>query len=382
MHAIRRFAKRNPRYTQALRTLSWITLGLLLVAATFAIRLPSRVWLPDATHFSDDRSFMFGVPVQKQQVFTKYGRGLMYSSAQTLVLHRDEPLGPWTIIVALPASPLLKASACPNIADITPYYPSACTQKGTLQGAPVYTISRRMPSTTDESFVTIGNTFLYIKAAGGSSGQKYFDSFTEVTPGSDRLYLLPNARRVEQINSQSRIDKVTLSQKNAQAYSKLDFTPAIPQSLPPGWTINERLGPPPHMEIDGLNADHPSLINFSYQKNHEQSVTMHVGRLSDYQLMGPNCGPSPGNSMGYVACRKIGPYYQAEFYNRLNDYVRYLYYPVGDSLVISHIHVMSKDRQPPARPTELIASQDAITLSAKPVDKNTLKGAGFDKTFY
>jgi len=338
MHAIRRFAKRNPRYTQALRTLSWITLGLLLVAATFAIRLPSRVWLPDATHFSDDRSFMFGVPVQKQQVFTKYGRG--------------------------------------------PYYPSACTQKGTLQGAPVYTISRRMPSTTDESFVTIGNTFLYIKAAGGSSGQKYFDSFTEVTPGSDRLYLLPNARRVEQINSQSRIDKVTLSQKNAQAYSKLDFTPAIPQSLPPGWTINERLGPPPHMEIDGLNADHPSLINFSYQKNHEQSVTMHVGRLSDYQLMGPNCGPSPGNSMGYVACRKIGPYYQAEFYNRLNDYVRYLYYPVGDSLVISHIHVMSKDRQPPARPTELIASQDAITLSAKPVDKNTLKGAGFDKTFY
>jgi hypothetical protein len=379
MHRIRRLATRSPGFWRALVTLSWITTGLLLVAATFAIRLPSRVWLPDASKYFLDKSFMFSVPVKSQVVLTKYGRAYAYTSSPQAVAHRKEPLGHATTILAFSSNPLLKASRCPNIANIEPHHSSDCVRQGTLHGAPVYTIHRRMASMGSESYVTVGNTFLYIRQADRSS-QNYLDTFVESPPGSLYTYLKTNSTRADRINAKVRADKKAQDHKDTEAYKLLDFTPALPQTLPAGWRLNTT-GGRAAIEVDGPDAQHPSLINMDYVNNQKQYITFRSGRLSDYTL-GTTCGPTPGASMEHLRCRKLGSYYEAvEENTQLTTFVRRLYHPVGDSLVITQLVVHGKGVQP-AWPTELAQAQDAITLSAKPVSKDALKGAVFHQIFF
>jgi hypothetical protein len=376
MHKLPHLHAIYPRYWRALLVLGSATFVFLLLAL-FALRLPGDAWLPDAAQYPDNNSALFNLPIKRDTLFTRYGRAVRYQSAKEWVLHRSEPIGPFTTIYAFQANPLLRASDCPNITRIEPHDPSGCTTKATLRGQPIHTIHRRFASTTDESYVQIGNTFLYIVHT--DRPDSYFGTLKRMSTRTVDIYLATNATRMNAINTQVRAEKALQAKKSAAAYTKLNFRPAVPGALPTGWTLNTK-NPAPHMTLDGPDADHPSLVNMSY-RNGQQSVRMHVGRLSDFAL-GPTCGPTPGHSMGYVACRRVGRYYQSVFLTRYQDYVRYMYYPVGDSLVFTAIQVPAKDGQAPAHPTQLIAAQTALTLAARPVDKNTFRGVPFDQMYY
>lgn len=257
--------------------------------------------------------------------------------------------------------------------------PSKCEKTGEFQGKTVYSIGRSLPSGTIEYFVQLDGTFLFIRSRGdGGQDLGYLQSFLAMPRERTNGYLEANKKRVGEIQARQAAEKTATDNLNSLAYTKLDFTPAMPNSLPVGWQLNTAHNT---IEIDGTDADHPSLVTVDYTNGEKQFVMVHSGRLSDFRL-GALCGPSPGYSMKYLACHKVNDYYEAVLYDERNDFVRYLYYPVGDSLVISHIAVYSEDGNQPAWPADLTKIQEAITLSAQPLDKSTLKGSVYHKIYF
>ena len=120
-----------------------------------------------------------------------------------------------------------------------------------------------------------------------------------------------------------------------------------------------------------------------YTNAQKQFVSIHVGKLSDFQL-GSSCGPSPGYSMQNLPCTKLPNtnYYQAIVYDASNELLRYLYYPLGDSLVISSVTVYANGSVRPTMPTDLASAQTAITLNMHPVSTSAIKGSTYHKSYY
>ena len=63
-------------------------------------------------------------------------------------------------------------------------------------------------------------------------------------------------------------------------------------------------------------------------------------------------------------------------------FARFLYYPVGDSLVITEIETPAVNGVPSSVEPSLAVAQDTITLSAQPVPENSLKGSAYNKVFF
>lgn len=340
---------------------------MLLVTVS---QLPDTVWLPDTSKYAaaSDNQTLSALPVESETITTKYGRATRYTFSDN-----------WQTLYEFRSTLLLKSASCPNITSSETLLPSACKKIGTFQGQPVYTMHRSLPSGTTEYFVKLDQTFIYIKSSGdGSESLDYLNTFIRVPHDKVQAYLANNGRHVDAIKAKRQAEKEATEQKNAMAYTRLDFTPAIPTNLPSGWQLNTN-----PLQLDGPDADHPNMINLNYANSNKQYISVHSSKLSNF-IVGVQCGPSPGYSMENLPCHKVPgtDYYEAIVYNNLNDFVRYLYRPVGDCLVISQIVVNATGDKRPDFPTELAKIQDAITLSAQPTDKTNLKGSTYYKLYY
>jgi hypothetical protein len=346
--------------------------GIALLYLFAVWHLPMTVWLPDARQYAnvEDTQVLWDLPTKSTSVITPYGRAIRYSSAEK-----------WQNLYEFTANPLLRASACPNIMHRESLSPSGCDRIGSFQGQSVYAMNRILPSGMTEYYVRLGHTFLYIQSGGdGGRSLRFIDTLKSLPRGQAKAYLANNDVRTGKIRDKQRAEQEATERHNASAYTRLDFTPALPSALPAGWQLTEAKPP---IQLDGPDADHPAMVNVGYIKSKTQYLGLHAGKLSNFQL-GQACGPSPGYSMENLSCYKVSgtDYYEAVRYDDLNDFVRYLYRPVGDSLVISEIVVYAKDNQRPAWPTELAQAQDAITTSAQPIDKNSLKGSTYNRLYY
>ena len=371
------FFKKHPLYQKVLVALFILGGIFVLFLAITAGRLPSKIWLPDSNQYKSDDEVTFNLPVKSETVLTKYGRGVRYTTTSPSAEYKD--VRPWATIYEFRASPLLRSSGCPNIMDSETLLPSECKKAGTFQDQPVYTMHRNLPSGATEYFVRLGQTFIFIKSGGdGGESLSYLNTFVRVSRAEVSSYLADNAKRVNAIKAKQQAQKEATDKNNALAYTRLDFTPAMPTNLPSGWRLNTN-----PIQLDGPDADHPSMISLDYTNSNKQFVSVHIGKLSNFSI-GAQCGPSPGYSMENLTCYKVPgtDYYEAVLYDQGNDLVRYLYRPVGDSLVISQIVAYAKNDQPPAYPTDLAKIQDTITSSTQPADKNSLKGSTFYKLHY
>jgi hypothetical protein len=383
MWKIRRFVRQHPRYSYGLYVFGILAVAVLLFLAMMSTRLPGTDWLPDSSKYTSDDGVIFSLPVKSENVSTSYGAVVRYTTAIDRSLEfKDTP--PATTIDEFKPNPRLQASACPNISGIRPVSPSDCKKAGTFKGNPVYQISRSLPSFTVESFVKVDGTFIYVKANG--EGMDYLNTFVSFPRRGTGNYLAANNKRADQIINKRLAEQAETRRVNAAAYTYLNFTPALAAVVPPGWSLEGNN--PKNIRIDGPDAQHPKLVSTGYwvkTKNGQKDdgVAWYSGNLVDFVVMG-YCGPSPGYSMEKLPCTKIPgeDYYVAELYDMRNDFVRYTYAPVGSSLVITSLVKISEDGKPVPRPSDLIAAQDLIAKSAKPINKNSLKGSTYERVFY
>lgn len=291
MKRLRHFCGKHPRISLVV-----VLLGALLFATTTAYlligwRLPGIVWLPDAVKYStaSDDSALSDLPVKAENVLTRYGRATRYTSA-----------GGWQVAYALRPNILLEASNCPNVANTETVSPSACEKLGTFQGQSVYTIHRSLPSAESEYYVKLGSVFMYIMSDDyGVQSLDYINTFSGLPRDKVKPYLDANNKRTRKIQAKQQAEKKATDHNNSLAYTRLDFTPAIPTKLPSGWKLNKD-NP---IEIDGPDANHPTMVNMDYTNTSNRLfVSLHIGKLSDFRL-GQQCGPSPGYSMEDLACR-------------------------------------------------------------------------------
>lgn len=365
------FFKRASRYRKiAIALLIFAGINMVLLVILFG-RLPNAAWLPDATKYaaSSKDLLVFNTPVRSETVITRYGRAARY------ITHDDR----LSTIYIFRSNPFLQASDCPNITNGETLLPSGCEKIGLFQAQPVYALNRSLPSGKTEYFVKLGQTFIFVKNGGdGGRDLAFLNSFVEVPKSKVAAYLADNRKRVEAAKAKQQAEQKALDTHNSFAYTRLDFTPAIPANLPDGWKLNES-----PIQIDGPDASHPTMVNLSYSKDKKQFVSVHSAKLSSFTI-GTQCGPSPGYSMEKLPCYKVAgtDYYEAIVYSNYNDFSRYLYRPVGDSLVISHISVPNTDNKRPGFPFELATIQDVITLSARSTDKTTLKGSTYYRLYY
>lgn len=372
------FLKGHSWYQKALIILFILVGTFILLFAITAGQLPSKIWLPDSNQYESDDEVKFNLPVKSETVTTKYGRALRYTTAINLSTEYKD-VKPWATIYEFRSSSLLKSSSCPNITNAETLLPSECKKIGTFQDQPVYTMHRSLPSGATEYFVKLGQTFIFVKSGGdGGESLDYLHAFVEVPRDKVSSYLAHNNKRVDAVKAKQQTQKEATVKNNALAYTRLDFTPAIPTNLPSGWRLNTS-----PIQMDGPDADHPSMVNLDYTNSNKQFVSVHSGKLSNF-IVDEQCGPSPGYSMENLTCYKVPgtDYYEAILYSKLNDFVRYLYRPVGDSLVISHIVVYAENNKRPDFPTDLAKIQDAITSSAQPTDKANLKDSTYYKLYY
>jgi hypothetical protein len=366
------FLKRHPQYQKALIATFIVVGGFILFFAINGSQLPNQVWLPTSNRYMPNDETIFNLPVKSETVITKYGRGIRYTTtADWSTEYKDSK--PWTTIYEFRSSPLLKSSSCPNITNAETLLPSECKKIGTFHDQPVYTMHRSLPSGATECFVKLGQTFIFIKSGGdGGEGLDHINAFAEVPHDKVSSYLANNSKRVNAIKAKQQAQKEATDKNNALAYTRLDFTPAIPTNPPSDWQLN----------TNATNT-HPNMINLDYTNSNKQYVSVHSGKLSNF-IIGIQCGPSPGYSMENLACHKVTgtDYYEATLYDEQNDFVRYLYRPVGDCLVISQIFVYADGGKRPGFPVELARVQDIITSGAQPTDKTSLKDSTYHKLYY
>lgn len=381
MRKIKRFIHKHPRYSLIIYVAGVLIMGVLLFLAIANSRLPGEVWLPDSSKYTSDDGVIFGLPVKSNIVVTAYGSAVRYTTAidRSLAFKDTQPA---TTIDEFKPNPRLQASKCPNISGTGPLLPSDCEKAGTLRGNPVYQIRRRLASSEVELFVKVDNTFIYIKG-NDIDYAKSFVSFPRRGTGS---YLAANNARAEQVIEKRLAQQAAAKYTNSLSYTYLNFTPALATTVPLGWTLEGN--DPKNIRLDGPDAQHPKLVTTGYyvkQKNGQKGdgIMWSSGNLADFVVMG-TCGPSPGYSMEKLPCNKVPgeDYYVSELYDERNDFVRYTYAPVGSSLVITSLVKDSGDGKPVPRPVDLINAQDLIAKSAKPIDKNSLKGSTYDRIFY
>lgn len=354
-----------------------ITLAVLIGFAIYTIitasHSPKTIWLPKESNdtISNEEAPYRTITTQGNTI-TRFGRAVTYSSDKK-----------WQQIYELRSTPALIANTCPNISGAESLMPSSCKKIGTFQNSSVYAINRSLPSGSTEYFVKINDTFILIKSSGdGGQSMDYLNTFVRIPRQDISAYLTKNKVHLRTVYAKQRAIQGGIDAKNATAISRLDFTPALPKTIPSGWHLTDREY---RYELDGPDADHPSMISFVYaDKADKHFINMHVGRLSDYTLAS-QCGPSPGYSMGYFACHKVDgtDYFEAVSYDSSNDYVRYLYRPVGDSIVISSIYEYSPGNGKRAHiPTDQLTVQDTLTTSAEPVAKDTIIDSAYNKIYF
>lgn len=130
----------------------------------------------------------------------------------------------------------------------------------------------------------------------------------------------------------------------AQAYTKLSFTPALPASLPTGWEQGSGRGT---VYGDGQPPIPKALP-------HTTSACRLV-KLSDFSLDG-RCGPTIGGGGDYLS--------------------RYLYRPIGDALVqVSATKCCSLDIR--SIPQKELTAQDALVKTLQPTSKEMFKDAKY-----
>ena len=357
---------------------------LIALAVTLLIRTrqaaPTEVWLPKATSYSDDQQANFRLLVKTDTSRTEYGTARRFiSTDQTLEGDHQNPI---TTVYEFRANARLQPGKCPNITHIESVLPSDCSAIGTVQGQPIYGINRRLSSSAGEYFVQLDGTFIYVKSAvDGQLDASYLRQFQKRSLAQVATDVAANQQALQKIVSGYRANAAATKLKDQQAYTKLDFTPAMPQTLPPGWKLSNGAEDPVY--IDGPDNEHPKLVHLNYQNDKNQFVEVYVGKLSDYKLE-HTCGPTPGQGMQHLACI---PSADSDFYEAaqtLEDgaIARSLYFPVGDSLVISNILAPADNGKPAVWPTELANLQNQIVLSSKPVSKDTLKGHAFHSLQY
>lgn len=381
MRKIKRFVRKHPRYSYALYVLFVLALGALLFLAVTNARVPGTVWLPDSAQYQSDDDVMYALPVKSRVVATSYGSAVRYTTAIDRSLEFKD-VGPAVTIDEYKPNPRLQASKCPNISGIDPVLPSGCEKAGTLKGNPIYQIRRRLPSFEVESFVKVDATFIYVRG----NDENYVKSFISFPRRGTGSYLAANNKRAEQIIKKRLAEKAATKRTNDASYNYLNFRPALATAVPAGWSLEGN--DPKNIRIDGPDAQHPKLVSTYYyvkKKNGQKdiSVSWHSGNLADFVVMG-TCGPTPGSSMDYLPCTRVPgtDYYVAELYNSLNDFMRYTYQPVDRSLVITSIVGSPGMKKSAPEVMELIRAQDLIAKSAKPVDKNSLKGSTYERIFY
>ncbi len=383
MRRISRFLGSHPFYSYAIYVLAVLAVGAFLVWIFLEnAGLPGTVWLPDSSRYNSVYDVLDFLPVKAETLGTKYGKAVRYTSSvgyltPSFEFKVDQPS---VSIYEFRSSDDLKASACPNITDIEPVLPSGCDKAGTFEGNTVYKISRRLPSETVEYFVKMNDTFLYVR--GG--GLDYLRSFQPKARSAAKHYLSDNEKRAKQAAASRLADKNATDQADAAAYLKLNFTPALATNVPSGWTFDNK-----HVTIDGPDINHPKLVVTGYYKKEKsgqpgEGIDWFSGNLADFVVMG-TCGPSPGDDMAYIPCTKVPATdrYVAVVRDQYQDYQRYEYQVVGNSLVITSLTVCTCGGKPAQVPSsELLQAQDQITASAKPVNKNTLKGSKYSRTYY
>jgi hypothetical protein len=262
--------------------------------------------------------------------------------------------------------------------------PSGCDKIGSFSGQPVYALHRSLPSGMTEYFMNIDGTFVSVQS-GGDGGQslKYIETFQRLPRGKSAAYFAASRAVVQQ--TQDRIDRRTAAEKlkNSLSYTKLDFTPAVPTAIPEGWKMH-RYPEGTGYQLDGPDADHPAMVNYGYTNNRDnlQGVDMHSVRRSGITL-GSTCGPTPGNNMEKLPCTLTpSGYYEALVIQPGSYTARYLYYPLGDTVLISGISRIFEEGQPHTLPTAIMAIQDALMRSAKPTNKDSFKGSEYYKVYY
>lgn len=374
-HRARRAAYFRPRRTAFL---AYIITVLLAIGATALLTNidagpPNALWVPDNTKKLSDDKTVYSLPIYSKTIDTKFGSAVYYESD-----------GGQDKYYILRSGPKLKASDCPNITNIEPNLPSDCKKIGTFKNQPVYTMERRLSSFTAEYFIDVNGSFIHIVAGGGSFDN--LDVANRLRPiqlSELQNYTSKNKTQVEQILAKRKAAEEARVRNENLAYTRLTFTPYLPTAVPANW--NNSNNDPKKIYIDGVDADHPALITTDYwlPENENFIINWHVGKLSEFSLT-TQCGPTPGFGMEALPCRKVPgkPYYEATGYGELNDFWRVLYYPIGDTLIITTIIVQSKDAKRPAWPTELARMQDSVTLSAQPVELSALKGSTYRGTFY
>lgn len=331
--------------------------------------VPGTVWLPDAAFAKTDDDVLFDLPTQSTVVTTPYGKAVVYTSSES-----------WGVMYALRTSSKLRVSACPNIAKFETLLPSDCKRLGYFKDEPVYAINRSLPSGATEYFVELGGAFVLIKERGdGQQSLNYLNTFIPMLRSQAGDYLAKNSTRVAAIQAKRKAAQQTEDRKDAEAHKKLPYNPALPSTAIAGWEGEAR----GHTEIDGPNAEHPRMVRVYYDKGKDGYMEVFVMPLADARI-GAVCGPTPTQGMKDLSCWKVPgtDMYEAIITGTHNDLFRYVYYPVGDSLVITFIAEYARNGQLPSWPAERVDLQNRFTASARPVDKSKLKGAIYSKLFY
>jgi hypothetical protein len=371
----------------AVRWLSLIVIALVGTLLTLLLiqfksnHAPTTVWLPNVNSLSDEAAYYL-VPVSSKIAITKYGKAQRFDSTNRSLNDSKKTEDPVTSIYEFSSGVALNEANCPNILNQESLLPSPCHQVGTLKGHPIYAINRRLPSMMAEYFVRLDTVFLFVTVGtDGTPSDSYLKTFERISRDQTTPYLQKNCRRIDQVLNKQYTADANEKAKNAAAYTKLDFAPALPTYIPDGWQQNKGMTSP--IELDGPDADHPSLVSVDYAGPGKQFVRFHSGRLSDFTLA-QTCGPTPGDGMEKLACVKpVGKtYYESSRTLDGGDMVRTLYYPVGDSLIISQIQVFPEEGKPVTWPTDLANIQDQMTLSSRQVDKSTLKGSNYNAIYY
>lgn len=342
-----------------------ITALCVLVAATH-IFTPPTIWLPAASAYTDDNDILYTLPNHSQSMMTKYGKASVFTT----------PAG--TQYYEFLANPLLDASSCPNIAGPDTLDPSGCRLQGSFHGNNVYEMDRDDASTLSERYVQLDHTFVYIVS--NDYGMHGIDKLEPLGHASLKQYLHQTDTITGAILAKQAQAKRAAQQQAANAYTKLLFTPALPSTLPSGWHMLTDIATPP-VTLDGPDVLHPLLLSSDYTNGHGLSVRFHAGALSAFHV-GTTCGPTPGESMQDLPCTHVSSGYWEAVGHMTHVYVRYLYYPVGNCLVMSEVTAYAYGSQAPAPDPSLLAVQDQLTLGAKPVTTATLKNTAYDKVYF
>ncbi|HXE09905.1 MAG TPA: hypothetical protein VN554_00590 [Verrucomicrobiae bacterium] len=384
MHRISRFLHNHPFYIYAAYVLVVTGLGIVLIWIFIEnARLPGTVWLPDNSGYTSTYDTLEFLPVKAETVGTEYGKAVHYTSSvgyltPSFEFKVDQPS--INIYEFKAGTSALKASDCPNISHIEPVSPSDCEKAGTFRGNTVYKIAWALPSETVDYYVKLDGTFVYVR--GGDLD--YLRSFQPKSRSSAISYLASNSQRAKRAAASRVADKNATDRADAASYLKLNFTPALATYVPPGWSFDNK-----HVTIDGPDVNHPKLVVTGYYKKEKSGqpgvgIDWFSGNLADFVVMG-TCGPSFGDSLAYVPCTKVPgtDRYVAVVRDEYQDYQRFEYQVVGNSLVITSLTVCTCGGKPAQVPPDsLLQIQDQITASAKPVSKDSLKGSKYLRSYY